>query len=440
MGQSGCLVGLPGAGKSNLVSFLGNRPDVVAQYMENTSLKVATILVDLNNLPRNNLATFYRVLLRALHEAGTQLSALDQPLFEKIETLYRKVEDKTDPFLTQSAYRETLQVFQSHDIRLALVLDPFDTFCRTAPTRLLDNLRGLRDGFKTTLSYIVGLRHDLAYVRDPAEIGELYDILDTHVCRVGPLTEGDARLSIAQVEEVAGRSFREAEIRHLLELCGGYPALLRAASLWLADVAPAPPFSQWEECLLQQPAMRNRLDSIWQALTSEEQAALSVLQSILSGRADRVDGLRQFEQKYASVLARLQTKYVCLPADAGFRLFSPLLARYVSDLQGVIAGKIWSEGDRFYRDDLELSDLSELDRRLLRHFLRMPLSVRSLDQLKEAAWLEDNPQGVSSEAIQQAVRHLRTRIELDPSQPRYLVTLPKAGYRFFPDGEPASVP
>jgi DNA-binding response OmpR family regulator len=102
----------------------------------------------------------------------------------------------------------------------------------------------------------------------------------------------------------------------------------------------------------------------------------------------------------------------------------------------VAAGKIWSEGERFYRGETEITELSEQDRRLLRHFLNMPLAVRSLDQLKDAAWLEDNPQGISSEAIQQAIRHLRTSIELDPSQPRYLLTVPKAGYRFFPDGAP----
>ena len=144
-GESGSFVGPAGAGKSNLIGFLSHRPEVVVQHLSDNALKLALVQVDLNNLTKNNLATFYRIMLRSLYEARRQLAIVDEALPAEIETLYRKVEEKTDPFISQSALRETLFQFREKQVRLVLILDPFDRFCQTAPTSVLDNLRGLRD-------------------------------------------------------------------------------------------------------------------------------------------------------------------------------------------------------------------------------------------------------------------------------------------------------
>jgi hypothetical protein len=226
-GESGSIVGLAGSGKSNLLGFLSHRPEAMAQYLRDSSLKLALIQVDLNNLPGDDLATFYQVVLRSLYEASAHLAAIEDSLPDTVETLYRKVEEKADPFLSQSALREVLLLFRKEKARLVLVLDPFDQFCRTASTQILNNLRGLRDSFKTTLSYLVGLRQELAYVRDPVELEELYEILDIHLCWLGPMEQDDARWVIGQVEEGAGTSFAEEHIEHLIGLTGGYPSLLR---------------------------------------------------------------------------------------------------------------------------------------------------------------------------------------------------------------------
>jgi len=93
----------------------------------------------------------YRVILRSLYEARVQLAAIEQSLPGAIEDLYRKVENTTDPFVSQSALREVLLMLRAKGTRLVLVLDPFGQFCRVVSTQVLDNLRGLRDSFKSTL-------------------------------------------------------------------------------------------------------------------------------------------------------------------------------------------------------------------------------------------------------------------------------------------------
>lgn len=439
-GESGSLIGLAGAGKSNLLGYLTHQPEAIAQHVADTVPKLALVHIDLNNLTGHDLATFYRVMLRSLSEAEQQLTPLSENLPLQVEILYRKVEDKTDPFLSQSALRELLFLFKAEEIRLVFVLDPFDQFCQATSTQVLDTIRGLRDGFKATLSYIVGLRRELAYLRAPEELGELYELLDLHTCWLGAMEANDARWVINQVETAAGCTFTLSQVKQLISVTGGYPALLRAASLWLVNSKPNPPHQKWAGSLLSEPAIQNRLRELWQGLTSEEQSIVALLQTTQAIRStkERQEGLRQISHSYQSVLTQLQLKKICIQDDnQRWRIFSPLFTHFIGNLEGINTGKIWrSNQQHFYRGDIELGNLTSKDRLLLNYFLDKPRLLHSIDELAEAGWPRDEAGGVSTEAVQQAIRHLRTRIEPNPGNPAYLIVQHGAGYRFFPEGRP----
>lgn len=279
-GESGAVVGAPGAGKSNLLGFLSRRPNVLKPHLPAADIRLAVALVDLNNLPGEDLSTFYRIILRALYECRLQLNIIEQPLADVIETLYLSAVKETDPFVTQSALREALFAFEAHNTRLVLVLDPFDRMAQTAPLHILDNLRGLRDSFKSTLSYLVGVQQPLGYLRTAQEMGELYTLLDIHLCWVGGMAEADARFVIGNVSRAKGCVFSEAQIEKLIALTGGYAALLKAASLWLARAG-----AEWGWFIA--PAIPGR-GSTWPSRSSGRIAARRFLPirscAVLSGR------------------------------------------------------------------------------------------------------------------------------------------------------------
>lgn len=77
--------------------------------------QVILIPVDLNNLPDDQLSTFYRILLRSFYEQQERFKpSLQQTIYE----LYRKVEATQDPFLSQSALRELLTLFREQEMRI----------------------------------------------------------------------------------------------------------------------------------------------------------------------------------------------------------------------------------------------------------------------------------------------------------------------------------
>jgi hypothetical protein len=56
-GQNGSIVGPNGIGKSNLLGFVRQRPEALQPYLSNRPGRAALVLVDLNNLPADDLSS-----------------------------------------------------------------------------------------------------------------------------------------------------------------------------------------------------------------------------------------------------------------------------------------------------------------------------------------------------------------------------------------------
>jgi len=88
------------------------------------------------------------------------------------------------------------------------------------------------------------------------------------------------------------------------------------------------------------------------------------------------------------------------------------------DLQ---TGQIWLH-------DHEITlELSEAQRRLLRHLYRNRGRVCGQQSIAEAIW--DATDGVSPGAIYELVKRVRQKIEADWRNPSLLITIPGEGYR-----------
>ncbi len=435
-GQSGSVIGLAGAGKSNVLGFLCHRPEVFQSYLPPQADPVALIPVDLNNLPSSTLATFYRVILRSFYEVRGRF---DQPLQQTMADLYLENRTTRDPFLAQSALRELLLQFQVQQMRIVLVMDRFDKFGQTATSQMLDTLRGLRDSFKDILCYVVGMRQEMIYLFDPTALGEMYEILDTHVCWVGPMSEADARRLIAEETLTTPTPLDEAGTAHLLALTGGYPALLKAACHWWASTsgwasaADKPPAPEWIAALLAERSIQSRMEEIWTGLTQEERQALSEVQK---RRVQDVEGpLRH-------ALGSLAAKGLLRRTDTGLRIFADLFAAYVADVEGESNGKVWLDEatDELYQGQTVLGDLSPLERAVLHFLVRHPRIRHAKTDLIVNTWPDElRRQGVTDDSLYQVIRELRKRIEPNPAKPCYIVTWrgrPEGGYQFFPEGRP----
>ena len=83
--------------------------------------------------------------------------------------------------------------------------------------------------------------------------------------------------------------------------------------------------------------------------------------------------------------------------------------------------------------DTRVVELTRLEFDLLAHLAAAPRHVFSRAELLLDVW-HSSPDWQTSKTVTEHVRRLRSKIETDPSQPRWIRTVPGSGYRFEPRG------
>ena len=443
-GISGSVVGSAGIGKSNLLGFLCHRPDALLQYLPSGATAPVLIPVDLNNLPADDTATLYRVILRSFYESRGQF---ETSLKDIIATLYLENRAARDPFLPHSALRELFLELQEEQVRAVLVLDRFDRFCQDVAPEMTDTLRGLRDSFKDTLCYIVGMRQEVSYLDNPAALGELYELLDTYVCWVQPMDEAAARQLIVDETSAGREAPADVDILRFLDLTGGHPALLKATCHWWRNMTEWTD-RDWIDLLMETSSIQHRLEKIWRSFTLVEQQVLGDIhkwhlkaESEAPAQKKAWPGIKpdHQQQKAADLLAQ---KGVTMPVDGGWRIGASLLDTYVAQTSSLSPGALWLDdpADTLNQGNKVLEGLTPLENGLLCFLIRHPRARHTHTALIEAVWPEDvSKEGVSTEALYQVVRGLRRKIEPEPSLPHYIVNWrgsPEGGYQCFPEGRP----
>lgn len=439
-GESCSVVGLPGCGRSNLLDFLCHRPEVLHTYLLPDTGPIVLIPVNLHSLPASDLATLYRVILRSFYWIRDRF---DQDMQGTITALYLENRAAQDPFLSQSALHELLFAFQAEPIRVVLVLNHFDRFCQAATPQMLNTLRGLRDSFKETLCFIVGMCQEVAYLSDPDALGDLYELLDTHVCWVGAMEKNDARWVIAW--HTAPTLPTEAEMQAMLTLTGGFPVLLRAISYWWLDAGSKLPTDKWLAVLAEDRAFDFRLARFWRGLTHEEQFACAAVRKWQEGVAqareksqDLKEAAHTLIEKHGHILPRLATKGLCLLTQAGWQIRGELMVDYVRRVGPSSRGKIWIDektGD-IYQGLTRLQDLPPQEGKLLRFLIQHPYKRHKTKNLISEIF-DDLQRG--PENIFPIVHGLRDKIEVQRSDPHYVIAH-RGSYQFFPEGRPAYAP
>ena len=427
VGESGSVVGMSGAGKSNLLGFLASRPDAVQPFLGDAASDTCLLLLDANLLPALTRTAFYREMLQSLHR---QRQCLPDLLQDELFTFYRGHIDLRDDLLLLSAVRDMHRVFcYEGGKQIVWLIDRFDEACRRLDAQFFNSLRALRDEFKGQLCYVVATRHPLPQLRDPAQIDEFYEIVAANTCWVGPMVERDARWVAQQMAARFRTSFAEEDVARILTLTGRLPAFLKAAFTWLAlgELDSEEEQGDWEDRLLQRGDIQRECGELWDGLTDVQRVALL---EVMFGST--VTGIE------AKSLAYLERQGLVVPDREYRRIFSPLFESYV--LQSKSPGRpirLHPETRAVWRGNAELPvTLTAKEDQLLSHFLEHTGELCTKDTLARAVWPEEVPlEGVRDDRLAQLVRRLREKIEFDPSEPIYILTVHGQGYRFVQPGE-----
>jgi hypothetical protein len=413
--ESGLVVGLSGAGKSNVLGFVAHRLKGHGALLR----PLLRPLLDLNRLPEPTLAAFLRQLLAALDDAAS--AGLPADALVKLRGITDKGLAQTDAFLLGRSVEAALALLCGEmEVRTVILMDRFDVALERFDVSFFNNLRAWRDAHKTRLTYVVAARRDWPDWPNLPALSEFTDLIAGRTCWVGALSPGDLRWNLTRF---AGEKPTKKLVERMAELSGGHAGLLKA--LWAAGAASsvsskgaggidARP-SEW----LKHGGVRRQCRELWDDLPATVQESL---------RSWQAGGAKNY----------LLNTGLSDGSNGEPHLASSVFAAFVREQAGVGAGVLRRDAasGQVYRGSVRLPvELTPNEDRLLAYMLAHPGEVCDKDALAEAIWPDEvRVEGIRDDRLAQLVRRLRDKVEPDPHTPRYIMPVWGRGYRFVPDG------
>jgi len=334
-GECVSVVGLSGAGKSNLLGFLADRQSMAEHVFAH---------VDCNRLQRPEPAALFRLIRRTL---------ADSPL-PPGEGLGVRVSDELDA-LDAAIERRLKDAGSSLSLALdvSLLFSRFDDLARDPA--FSGNLRALRDAHKYRLTFVTATRHLL-----PPHT-ELSELFYAHTLWLGPLSESDARWNVARYAERKGLKWDDAICQSLISASRGYPSLLRAVCEAHADgVSPD------VDSLSAHPAVRARVEEFWADNPAEDEMRRSGLENLpllVAGRPlKRIFDTPTFDTTHLTAKENLLLKHFIAHPDG------------VCEKDDLIRA-VWPE-DKVFERGVRDDSLAQLVRRLREKIEPDPASPR----------------------------------------------------------------
>jgi len=430
LGWPVAVVGLSNFGKSTVLRQMA-APAVAAYYRELTGQGGLFVYIDCNRMLQMSAQGFYETVLRAiletLHAPAYDCAALCQ----RLQEYYERVVSAANAFAIPLAFNDaiiTLLEDPTTPENVILLLDEFDDVLTGLDERVFLNLRALKDRY-AHLNYVTATLRPLSSTAGGDDLAEFLEIFAAQKYFLQPLGDDAATELAAEIFTQNNDSLDPPERDYILTQAGGHPGLIQAVAHVVLQVESGAPSAYTQQALLMATdvlqnhrMVRSELGKLWKQLLPAERDAVIV--AATRGPA-ALSAMQQEE---------LLARGLLVNDRGGLRLFSELFAQYArrqkmvaQDMPSGVwvdidAGTVWVGGQR-------VESLTDLEYRLLLLLYGRMDKICDKYQIVEAVWGQEYLGEVDDARIEKLISRLRSKLEPDPSQPQYLLTVRGRGYK-----------
>jgi len=418
------IVGVSNVGKSTLLRRMKDATALLKFVPNIDTDTFACFYIDFNLQLEMTGQGFYELVLRTILNKLQTLSP-EADILAKIESAYQQVIAPTDDFQNALNFNQAIiTLCENWDKRLVLLFDEFDELYQKLDARVFLNLRALRDRYPDRLIYVIGVGKTLLSLRNIPEVMEFAELFSSHSYTLRALNADDVTRVVRQFAQDNHVSFSDEDIDFITRQSGGHPGLLETVCQILAEntVAGVARDTRIVQSHLADNAnLRIECVKLWQSLSLDSQNAL--LQFVQSGNP------KNLSTKY------LRQHGIIVENGNGHPIiFSQLFEEFIrrqnlvqnTDEKGI---RIDVESGHVYVDGKIAEVLTKLEYRLLLLLYGNLDKICDKYTIVESVWGEDYIEEVDDARIEKLISRLRQKIEPNPAEPKYLITVRGRGYR-----------
>lgn len=297
--ESVSLIGVGSIGKSNLIHHLSDR-DVQQHYLKlDHPDRFRAVVIDpnmLGPLPGRSDSdeqfrcwAGYELLLHRLYIEFYPFEILGDDA-DSFYELYGNLQNGNNPLFAYMGLRYLeigIDMFMRRGVRIVFMFDEFELLLREMPVKFFLTLRGLRDAYKSSLSYLAFSRLPLPVLVErnhlpESEIEPFIELFTDNTFFIGPYNDTDAR---NMVNGLTRRNQRSALPDHIIDFLlaasGRFAGILRASYRMLGSLGDISPGDEKNERLItllaSREPVRTECETIWNGLLPLEQRVLKML-------------------------------------------------------------------------------------------------------------------------------------------------------------------
>jgi len=412
-GSSCQLIGLPGSGRSTLLSLLAHNRQVRMQHFGERHKSIHFVLNNFSEVRKRSLFDVMKFLFLNLTESLRERRMLEEN--KAVGDIFREHLKFNDELILFQGFKEAIDYLGlEKEITVVFLFDRFEEYIPTVTDAFFTNLRTLRNRAKYKFSVVFSLYRPLETFLENTVLADYYEFVAGHIIYL-PLSDTKTTdFRVAYIEKITEKKVKKEVLVQIGELTGGVGRLVKLAVE--AVLVHGEGQKDLSNFLLRQKTIKNALVEIWSILTPAEQACL------LRGTYDDAEAAVYLEQ-----VGLVREKKIQIPLFASFMQaeFGQQRAE-----NGHIAYDPHTNTIRKGEDVLS-DQLTGSEFRLLAYLLQNPERIVEREELIATVWGENkSTAGITDQAIDQLIFRLRKKIEEDSNNPVHLQTVKGRGFKF----------
>lgn len=408
-GLSSQLIGLPGAGKSNVLNLLAYNRNVRILHLGEDQTNYHFVYMDFSEIRGRAPYDAIKFILISLVYSLNERKMKDEA--GVVNKLIKEAIDFKDDLILFQALKKSIDFLAlEKNLSVVLLFDRFEQYFQDVSGQFFSSLKILRNRAKYRFSCLFSLSRPIEQILDENVYSEFLEFFSGNEIYLSLYDKVGTDFRLDYLDKTTHKKTGQERKDEVIRLTSGHGKLTRVTyELILSEQTIA----NLESFLEGRDIIRKVCYEIWDSLTPSEQNILIKL-----SRNETVEIPEYLER-------------VELVKNENFGI--PLFGNFVKKIKTIKQTIIYDENkNEILKGQDNLTDiLTPSEFRLLRFLIQNKNNICEKEEIINAVWKDSKTQeGVTDQALDQIIYRLRKKIEDDPNNPTFITTIKGRGFKF----------